>query len=72
MAQTYKAKNGQTLWKPSIEECTEMDAHNEGFCLACANVQSGVEPDAVRYICDECAAPMVFGAAELALRGLTY
>ena len=68
----YTAKSGATQYKPSIEEVTEMDENGEGFCLACGNVQSGVEPDAAKYVCDDCGAPKVYGAAEIALMGLAY
>lgn len=68
----YKAKSGRTLFKPSIELCTEMDADSQGFCLACGEVQDGCEPDATRYTCECCGESMVYGAAELALRGLVF
>ena len=70
MSVQYKSKGGRNLFKPTIEEITEMDDNSEGFCLACAYVQDGCEPDASRYTCDCCGEKMVFGAAELALRGL--
>ncbi len=41
---------------------------NPGFCLACGAEAEGVEPDARRYICEECGAPRVYGAEELLMR----
>ena len=68
----YTAKNGQTQWKPSfkwIESVQRRDA-SEGFCLACGEVQDGVEPDARKYHCEACGALKVYGAEELGLMGL--
>lgn len=42
---------------------------NEGICHHCGNLQSGVEPDAERYTCQECGQPAV-GGIELALMEL--
>jgi hypothetical protein len=36
-----------------------------GFCRACGNEQSGVEPDACNYECEVCGEHEVFGAEEL-------
>jgi predicted RNA-binding Zn-ribbon protein involved in translation (DUF1610 family) len=69
--QEYKTKSGLTQFKPSIEEVQDMDWNGEGWCLACGNRQS-TEPDAVRYTCDDCGCAKVYGAAELALMGLTH
>ena len=71
MTQEYTARNGATQLKPSIEELQELDECGEGFCLACGNTQDA-EPDAVRYECEACGAAKVYGAAELALRGLYH
>lgn len=68
----YITKTGAQQFKPSIEELQEMDANGEGFCLACGEVEDGVEPDARCYICSSCDAAKVYGAAELALLGLYY
>lgn len=68
----YTTKTGKQQFKPSLELVTQMDNDSQGFCLACGEVADGVEPDAVRYECDCCGAPKVYGAQELALRGLVY
>lgn len=68
----YTAKSGKQQFKPSVELATEMDENNQGFCLACGEIQDGVEPDAVRYTCECCGAPKVYGASELGLRGLVF
>jgi hypothetical protein len=67
----YKAKNGRTQFKPSLEYLKELDEGNEGFCLNCAGTQSA-EPDAAKYVCESCDQPKVYGTAELALMGLVY
>lgn len=45
-----------------------LDLDNPGFCLECGAETEGVEPDARRYICEECGAPAVYGAEEILLR----
>ena len=71
---TYKAKNGNTQYMPSLESLEEIISgyNTEGFCLACGGTQGGVEPDARKYICESCKAPKVYGAEELVLMGLCY
>ena len=68
----YKAKNGNTQYKPSLEavESVIREDNMMGFCLACGAEQGGVEPDGRRYECVSCGAPKVFGAEELLLMGL--
>ena len=39
-----------------------------GFCLACGAENYGVEPDARRYLCEECGKPKVYGAEDLLTR----
>mgnify|MGYP004446450009 CR=1 FL=1 len=39
---------------------------NHGICYKCGNLQSGVEPDAEGYECDECGARAV-GGLEMAM-----
>lgn len=39
-----------------VEECP-----NQGICVQCGNVQSGVEPDAEGYPCEVCGEPAVAG-----------
>lgn len=69
---TYTNRAGELQFMPSIEELEAMDEDMEGFCLACGETQSGVEPDARKYVCDACGKAKVYGAAELALMGLCY
>lgn len=40
-----------------------------GFCLACGAEQSGVEPDAEKYTCNECKKPEVYGIEQIILMG---
>ena len=54
----------------SLEEIQEADENMDGFCLSCGAQQSGCEPDARKYICEECEQPSVYGAAEILLMGL--
>lgn len=37
------------------------DSTGDGICLECGNIQSGVEPDAEGYHCNECNADAVCG-----------
>ena len=39
-----------------------------GFCIACGEEATGVEPDARRYECESCGEKKVFGAEELLIR----
>lgn len=68
----YKTKGGATQFKPSIQLAMTMAEDYEGFCLACGDIQDGVEPDAQRYTCEGCGAAKVYGAEELVLMGLTW
>lgn len=68
----YNAKSGAKQWKPSIELVMAMSANDEGFCLACGEVNDSIEPDARKYHCQACGMPKVYGAEELALMGLTF
>lgn len=54
----------------SIEEYEELEAGQEGFCLACGEVAESCEPDARGYDCEICGEPQVFGAQEMLLMGL--
>ncbi len=69
---TYMSRAGTRQFKPSIEELESMDENMEGFCLACGEVQPGVEPDARKCVCDCCGKAKVYGASELALMGLYH
>ncbi len=60
-------------YKPVVsdEEMSEiMSDGTIGFCLACGNDASGVEPDARKYVCESCGAAKVFGIEELLIMGL--
>ena len=37
---------------------------NEGLCMACGEVQAGVEPDATKYECECCGEREVYGSQE--------
>lgn len=39
-----------------------------GFCVACGAENYGVEPDARKYLCQECGKPKVYGAEDLLIR----
>ena len=39
-----------------------------GFCLACGEEVSNIEPDAQRVTCEVCGEPKVYGAEELLFR----
>ena len=72
--QSYKAKNGNQQFKPAQEwviAAVEND-ENAGFCLACGDDCTGVEPDARKYECDACGAHKVYGAEELMIMGLYH
>ena len=68
----YKAKSGRVLIKPSIELLKELDEEGAGFCLACGNHDQFAEPDMERGECECCGEAKVYGAGELALRGLCF
>lgn len=68
----YKAKNGATQWKPSIEYVMALGHDGAGFCLACGDDVSNVEPDMRKGHCPSCGADKVYGGEELALMGLIY
>lgn len=71
---TYTAKSGATQYKQSyrvLERAIVSDS-SEGFCLACGEIQYGVEPDAKKYDCESCGMPKVYGAEELLMMGLYH
>lgn len=49
-----------------IEGCENYD----GVCTRCGNIQSGVEPDAEGYICEDCGACAVCGLEQGLLLGV--
>lgn len=70
----YQARNGATQFKPSLNWIEQVisNENSDGFCLACGETQSGVEPDAGKYHCDSCKASKVYGAEQLLLMGLYH
>lgn len=44
---------------------TATESASKGFCLACANEQDGVEPDAEDYECEVCGEEAVMGAEQI-------
>ena len=68
----YTTKTGLKQFKPSIEELEQMDEDMQGFCLACGEIEDGVEPDARKYVCSCCGKDKVYGASELVLMGLYH
>ena len=69
---SYTARNGLTRFKPSIQWAEQASDDGMGFCIACGCEADGVEPDAVRYPCEDCGEHKVYGAEELVLMGLVY
>jgi len=49
-----------------LEAAIESDEYL-GFCLACGAEHTGIEPDARRYLCEECGERRVYGAEEIML-----
>lgn len=72
MTREYKARNGQTRYMPSVAQFEAMIGEQEGWCVACGEEQSGVEPDARRYTCECCGEQTVYGAEEMVLMGLVH
>lgn len=68
----YKAKSGRMLIKPSIELVQELDMDELGFCLNCGAQDQFAEPDMTKGTCEICGEAKLYGAAELALMGLTF
>ena len=68
----YKAKNGNTQYKPSEKDLMLAIELSNGFCLACGAENEGIEPDASKYTCTSCEAPKVYGAEELLLMNLYH
>ena len=68
----YKAKNGNTQYKPSERALMQAIEHSTGFCLNCGAESDTVEPDARRYNCEACDNLKVYGAEELLLMNLYH
>ena len=58
-------------WKRFTLEQIEAAIEDQGgFCIACGEEASGVEPDARKYECESCGEKQVYGAEELVMMGL--
>jgi len=70
----YRARSGELLYKPSADLLVGIieGDNNEGFCLSCAEITDGIEPDAERYTCPHCGEAKVYGAEALFERGLCF
>lgn len=68
----YRAKSGRVLVKPSVELLRDLDEEGQGFCLSCGEIADFAEPDMEHGECENCGELKVYGAAELALRGLCF
>lgn len=68
----YRAKSGKIRIMASIELLQELYDDCEGFCVNCGATGQSAEPDAARYVCDECGEAAVYGASELIIRGLAF
>jgi len=67
----FKNKKGDTRFKIEISssEFSELSSDGGGFCIACGEEASGVEPDARGYECECCDANKVYGLEELLMMG---
>lgn len=54
----------------TLAQVEEASADDYGLCLACGESQEGCEPDARKYLCDNCGQHQVYGAEEIVLMGL--
>ena len=54
--------------KTVMNACEEDD--DLGFCVACGEEHSGIEPDARNYECTNCGKMEVFGAEQIIIEGL--
>ena len=72
-AKQYTARNGNIQYKPAQGLLVDLIESGEpqGFCLSCAEVVDGIEPDARAADCI-CGASKVYGAEELLLMGLYF
>lgn len=50
-------------------EAALSDDESVGFCLDCGTDNYGVEPDARKYLCEECGKHCVYGASEIVIMG---
>ena len=51
-------------------EYYEADEGSIGYCIRCGSERDCCEPDARRYLCEECGKTSVYGTQELIIMGL--
>ena len=71
--ETYTTRSGVQQYRPVMSEEDYRTIHDAGvgFCLACGEeADSGIEPDARRYLCEACGQCKVYGLEELLLMAL--
>lgn len=54
----------------SLEEYEELLEDNVGFCIKCGEFASCVEPDARKYLCQNCGEKAVYGLEECLMMGI--
>lgn len=59
----HKSVTSEGIVEAVERRMTSLD--NPGICIGCGAEVEGVEPDAERYECESCEAPLVFGAEQL-------
>lgn len=69
MSATARKRRALKPLRFTLEQITEADDLQCGYCLACGAMQECCEPDARNYRCDNCHEREVFGAQELLIRG---
>jgi hypothetical protein len=60
-------KNKQNIVETAISLMEEDMDTIEGVCIECGIVHHGVEPDAMKYKCDNCETNTVYGAQQIVL-----
>jgi hypothetical protein len=58
-----------TITEDEIRACMYGTA-TTGICISCGAKQEGCEPDARKYVCEECGAEAVYGLEEALMEGL--
>lgn len=65
MARKFKHVSTERIIDAVHRRNTTLD--DPGFCIKCGHEQSGCEPDAEGYECENCGQNTVYGAEELLL-----
>lgn len=70
--ESYTTHAGETQFRPVMTSAEYLENQEEyiGFCLACGEEASCVEPDARRFVCESCGQPKVYGLQELLIMDL--